>query len=73
MSLTGHLVRWCASVGGFDERSESQRQCGRLALQGGTGNVLLSATPQQGCRCRLRSEVKGGMGGGWTPITGIHT
>ena len=58
MSLTvTDLVPLCVSVGGTDERFEGTGQCGRLALQGGEGYVLLTATPQSSCHCRLPGEV----------------
>lgn len=67
------LVFLCVNAGSFHQRSEGTRQCGGLALQGGGGDVLLSTTPQQGGHRRLPGEVKTGVGGGWTSITGKHT
>lgn len=66
------LVLMCVNAGSFHQRSEGTRQCGGLALQAGGGDVLLTTTPQQGGHRRLPGEVKRGVGGGWTSITGNH-
>lgn len=67
------LVRLYINADSFHQRSEGTRQCGGLALQAGGGDVLLTPTPQQGGHRRLPGEVKRGVGGGWTSITGNHT